>query len=331
MRKLLVLALVTLVFGAVHSQQRAQFTKYMFNSLVFNPAYAGSKEHLSATLIHRSQWIGLEGAPTSQSLTVHSPLKNEKIGLGLRLVNDAIGPIQNTEAYAAYAYRIPVGASKLSIGVQAGADRFNADWSKLNLENPEDPNFQAVSSRWFPNFGVGVHFYNDRWFAGIGVPHLIEHDYRRPDEGETSSLVGRQFRHYYGMAGLAIPLNGENLIFRPTLFIKNVGIDSKLRNNEELQNVSAPTSFDIDLSLFFYKTLWIGAAYRSSFEAFSDLSSDDSFDVWAAYFFKNGLRIGAAYDYTLSELQNATNGSVEIMLGYEFSYETDKIVTPRYF
>ncbi len=335
MRNSIALTVCFVLLSFVSSaQQRAQFTKYMFNSMVFNPAYAGSKDHMSFSLIHRSQWVGFGGAPTSQSFTFHTPLRNEKVGVGLRVLNDKIGPTQNTEAYAAYAYRLPIGEKgKLSIGVQGGVDRFDANWSELRLEEENDPAFVDVNAQWFPNFGAGIYFYNPKFYVGVGVPHLIEYDYRRPDGGNTeqNSLVGRQYRHYYAMAGTAIPINGDNLVFRPSVFIKNVGLDASLRDEVDQKNIGAPTSVDIDLSLFFYKTFWVGAAYRTSIEAFQNTSSDDSIDIWAAYYLNNGMRVGIAYDYTLSAIQTATSGSFELMVGYEMNFEKDMIVTPRYF
>ncbi len=335
MKKFLALLAVTLYFGTTFAQQDPMFTKYMFNSLTFNPAYAGSKEHMAIGLLHRSQWVGIEGAPVTQSLTIHSPLKNERVGLGFNLINDNIGPTSNLSMNVSYAYRIPVGNNgKLSIGLQGGVENYRADWSKLNTEIPAtvDPSFALNPNRWLPNFGAGVYYYNPSFYAGFSSPQLVEYDLAQEVVlGTGQTTWARQYRHYFFTAGAAIPISGDDLVFKPSMLIKNTSLFNSLRKDEPFQNFSTPTEFDIDLSMFFYQTLWLGLSYRSAFEAFDDTSSFDSIDIWASYFLKNGLRIGAAYDYTLTELSQATSGSFELFLGYEFDYDTEKTVTPRYF
>lgn len=319
-----------LVGNALNAQQDAMFTKYMFNSLVYNPAYAGAKDHMSIGLLHRTQWWGIDGAPTTQSLTLHTPMKNERVGIGFSAINDDIGPTHTIQANLSYAYRIPVGKSKLSIGIQGGVMNWRADWSKLSLEDQVDEAYaESDPSYWLPNFGAGVYFYNPKFYVGLGVPHLIEYDLRETDI--NTSQWAKQYRHYFFSTGAAFPLNGDMLIFKPSILVKNVGLLSSLSKDEAYQNYGAPTEFDIDLSLLFYQALWVGVSFRSAIEAFDDTSSFDSVDIWASYYLANGLRIGAAYDYTLTKLQGPAEGSFEIMLGYEFNYKSKQLVTPRYF
>jgi len=336
MKGFLTLLAVTLYLGTSFAQQDPMFTKYMFNSLTFNPAYAGSKEHMAIGLLHRSQWIGIDGAPVTQSLTIHTPLKNERVGVGFNLVNDNIGPTSNLGMNLSYAYRIPIGdnGGKLSIGMQGGVENYRADFTGLDLESQAgvDPAFFENPNRWLPNFGAGVYYYNPSFYAGFSSPQLVEYDLAQnvttPNGRQTWA---RQYRHYFFTAGGAIPISGDDLIFRPSMLVKNVSLFNSLRKDEQFQEVSTPTEFDIDLSMFFYQTLWLGLSYRSAIQDFDDTSSNDSIDIWASYFLKNGLRIGAAYDYTLTELSQATSGSFELFLGYEFDYDTEKTVTPRYF
>lgn len=319
-----------LVGNALNAQQDAMFTKYMFNSLVYNPAYAGAKDHMSIGLLHRTQWWGIDGAPTTQSLTLHTPMKNERVGIGFSAINDDIGPTHTIQANLSYAYRIPVGKSKLSIGIQGGVMNWRADWSKLSLEDQVDEAYaESDPSYWLPNFGAGVYFYNPKFYVGLGVPHLIEYDLRETDI--NTSQWAKQYRHYFFSTGAAFPLNGDMLIFKPSILVKNVGLLSSLSKDEAYQNYGAPTEFDIDLSLLFYQALWVGVSFRSAIEVFDDTSSFDSVDIWASYYLANGLRIGAAYDYTLTKLQGPAEGSFEIMLGYEFNYKSKQLVTPRYF
>jgi len=335
MKRFLTLLAVTLYLGTSFAQQDPMFTKYMFNSLIFNPAYAGSKDYMSLGILHRSQWVGIDGAPVTQSITAHTPLKNERVGVGFSLVNDAIGPTNNLGVNLSYAYRIPIGENggKLSIGLQGGVENYRADFTDLILEDGlgPDPAFIENPNRWLPNFGAGVFYYNPTFYAGFSSPQLVEYDLRQNNLGVNGSTWARQYRHYFFTAGGAIPLSGDDLVFKPSVLVKNVSLFGNFRKDEEFQMFETPTEFDVDLSIFFYQTLWLGVSYRSAFEDFDDTSSYDSFDIWASYFLKNGLRIGAAYDYTLTELSQATAGSFELYLGYEFDYETKKTVTPRYF
>ena len=330
MRKITTLVALLMLFGSVaYSQQDAMFTKYMFNSLVFNPAYAGSKEHMAIGLLHRTQWWGIEGAPTTQTFSAHTPLRNDRVGVGISVFNDAIGPTNTLGANLSYAYRISIGNGKLAIGLQGGIENWRADWTKLNLPDNSDPAFDEEGvNMWLPNFGTGLYYYTRHFYAGLSVPSLIEYDRREDIETE---IWARGYRHYYLTLGGAIPLKGDALILKPSLLIKNVGLDKTLAKDEAFQNIGAPTSFDVDLSVLFYQAFWLGASYRSAVEAFQDLSSNDSFDIWASYYLRNGLRIGAAYDFTLTKLREPAGGSFEIMLGYEFNFDTQRTVTPRYF
>ncbi len=330
MKKTLTLFAVAILFATqtTHAQQQAQFTQYMFVPLVFNPAYAGARDHMAINVLHRTQWVSVEGAPATQAFTIHSPLQSERIGLGFGLVNDKIGPMNTLNLNASYAYRIPMGDAKLSIGLQGGFTNWRADWSKLTKVDINDPAYQGNLNLWKPNFGVGLYYYSKSFFIGAACPQLIEWSLR---ENPQESIWARQYRHFYGSVGGAINLSGEDLVFRPMILVKNSGWLSRFNKDVAFKNTAAPTSVDLDLSLFFYQTLWIGAAYRAALEQFNNSTSHDSFDVWASYYMTNGLRIGFAYDLPLTKLRSATAGSFEVMLGYEFDYKTKRVVTPRYF
>ena len=336
MKKILTLVIGT--FLSVHiafAQQDPMFTKYMFNTLAFNPAYAGANDHLSLGLLHRTQWWGIKGGPQTQSLTAHSPLKNNRVGVGASIMNDNLGPTNTFTADFSYAYRIPIGSkAKLSIGLQAGFQNYTLDPSKLDLLDKTDPSFASIN-RTTPNFGAGLYYSTKHFYFGFSSPHLVEWAY-----GKTTTPgkpYSSQYRHYFTTMGAAIPINGDALIFKPSIMIRNVGLLSSLNKDFYKSKVRAPTGFDIDLSLLFYQQFWVGAAYRSAFEQFSTdkdgkpLSSVSSVNGWIAYNLPSGLRIGAAYDYNLTKLQKPTQGSFELFLGYEFDYKEKKVVTPRYF
>ncbi|MCU0348835.1 MAG: type IX secretion system membrane protein PorP/SprF [Saprospiraceae bacterium] len=335
MKKTLTLFTFVLLLGKMaFAQQEPMFTKYIFNSLIFNPGYAGSKDYLSVGLIHRSQWVEIEGAPVTQSFTAHTPLRNERVGVGLSVVNDIIGPSRTTSANLSYAYRIPMGKSKLSVGLQGGVENYNANWKDLVIDDPDDLVFQENVNLLLPNFGMGLYFYNSKFYIGASSPKLVEYDLK--EEGtSTTDIYARAVRHFYFTAGAAIPLSGDALVFKPSFIWRNVGADKRLSKLDPFQDIAAPNEFDLDLSLLFHQTLWVGASLRSAFSVEPlekpARSGVGSFDVWASYVLKNGLRIGAAYDYPLNELNRVTSGAFELMVGYEFDFRENKVITPRYF
>lgn len=320
------------ISGNIHGQQDAMFTKYMFNSLNFNPGYAGSKEYLSMVGLYRDQWLGLEGAPTTQTLSIHTPFK-ERVGLGLNISNDKIGVTGSTIGSLSYAYRIPFGKGIVSLGLQASFMNYRTNFDELDYKDPRsnDLSFKDDINLWAPNFGTGVYYYSDKFYVGFSVPHLIKTDLR--EESVSTTRWAQLYRHYYFTTGVAIPIRGESLVFKPSLLIKSVGLFGDFTSNSNNRNpVGAPTEFDLDLSLLFYQSLWVGASFRSSFEAFIGRTSTvDSADLWAMMYLRKGIRVGLAYDFTLTELRNHNTGSFEIMLGYDMFFKENRIVTPRYF
>ncbi len=336
MRKISLLVIVVCFLSQwASAQQDPMYTKYMFNSLAFNPAFAGSPGYLSVRLLYRQQWWALEGAPTTQAFTIHSPFK-ERVGLGMSLQHDQIGATSTTSAFGNYAYRIQFGEGKLSLGVQAGMMNWRADWNKLKFKDPQsiDEAFlNTAPNKWLPNFGAGIFYYTPKFYLGASVPNLLEHDLR-DDVSNEVDVWAKIYRHFFFTAGAAFPVNGDMLIFKPSILVKSVGLLSDFSTNpSDPSRVGAPTEFDIDVSLLFYEAFWVGASFRSAFEAkqFGGASSFDSVDVWASFYMLNGFRIGASYDYTLTKLQNYVQGTFEVMLGYDFNYKQKKINTPRYF
>jgi len=339
MRKL---TLVILMIGGlvvqIAAQQDPMFTKYMFNSLAYNPGFAGSPEYLSVRALQRGQWLGIDGAPTTQSFTLHMPFQ-ERVGLGMSVVNDKIGATGSTSAYLSYAYRVPFGNGKLSMGIQAGAMNWRADWSLLRYRDPRelDASFSSdTPTRWMPNFGAGIFYYTQKYYVGFSVPQLISWDLGdvAPSGGSTSTKGAKYYRHFYFSAGAAFPLNGDALYFKPSILIKSVGLLGELASQSNSLNVvGAPTEFDIDFSFLFFESLWLGTSFRSAFsaKAFGGESSFDSIDFWGSFYLPNGLRIGMSYDYTISKLRPVSGASYEIMLGYDFNFTDKKVTTPRYF
>jgi type IX secretion system PorP/SprF family membrane protein len=321
----IILCLFSTYNHSLLAQQEPMYTKYAFNSVIFNPAYAGSNDHLTIAALHRTQWVGIEDAPRSQSVSLHSPLRNERIGAGLTLGLDKAGPIGIFNFNFAYAYRFKIGnALKLSLGMQGGMVNWRADHSDLTLQHPADVVFQ----NWMPNFGAGAYLSSEHFYVGLGCPNLIEHDLRNA-KNEEKSIYGRTYRHYYTTAGVIFPLNEENIIFRPAILLKSTGFLSQFRNDARFSNIGSPTELDFDASFFFLKTLWVGLAYRTAIQL--GKSSADSIDLWAAWYLRNGVRLGCAYDFPINGVLSVSPGSFELMAGYEFDVKVRRVVPPRYF
>lgn len=339
---LFVLSFQASAFG----QQEPHFTQYMFNTLAYNPGYAGSKEYLSAVAIYRDQWrtlgekSGFEGRPIAQTFSVHSTFK-KRVGLGLNLVNASNGARQATYLTGIYAYRINFGKGTLSVGLQGGVMNWRADWEKLRFQQPQeiDNAFSAQNPNlWLPDFGAGLFFYTPRFYAGASMPHISGFHLRNlaPEERDAVRKWSRVQRHFYFTTGGAIPLNGDNLVFKPSFLLKSVGVfNNFFRQGNIVREIGAPVAFDLDASLFFQKKLWVGLAFRSAFAAFNTegpkQSSYDSFDLWTIFYLENGLRLGLSYDYPLGKLQTAASGSFELMLGFDFYQQVEKASHIRYF
>ena len=323
--------LVWLCVFAARGQQDPMFTNYHFNSLVFNPAYAGSNEHLTLNLIHRQQWLGFDGAPVTQSLIAHTPLKNERVGVGFSMVNDIIGSTSSLNIAGSYAYRMLVGKKKnmkLSVGLQASVANWRGDWLDVTVEQGTDPSFQQNISRWLPNFGAGVYLSGKRFYAGFGCPRLLENDLQAVKH-EGVDYYGKTYRHWYTTIGGVLPIDGDQLIFRPSLLLKSTGLFSSLKSDKKGQNIGSPTALNIDASFFFRQAFWVGATFRTAVQ--TQKSSSDSADIWVAWCLRNGLRLGASYDITISRLQKAAGNSFELMAGFEFDIKVKKVASPRYF
>jgi type IX secretion system PorP/SprF family membrane protein len=305
------------------------FTNYQFNSLSFNPAYAGSNEHLTLNVIHRQQWLSMKGAPSTQTIVAHTPLQKERAGIGLSLVNDKIGPSRNVQTALSYAYRIPVGKKKnmkLSFGIQASMQHWRSNWETLTIEQIDDPVYQEPFAQWLPNFGAGVYLSGARFYAGFACPGILENKLKNA----TQTGFGKNYRHWYASFGGILPFDGEQVVFRPAILIKSAGLFSKHSDIGGMdRRVGAPTSVNLDASFFFRKIFWVGATYRSALQIRQ--SSGDSVDFWLAWYFRNGVRIGASYDVTVSKLNNAAGNSIEVMAGYEFDIKVKKVASPRYF
>lgn len=294
------------VSTAMLAQQDPQFTQYMFNMLSLNPAYAGSADRVELKGLTRHQWVGFEGAPTTQTLTVHSPLMYESVGIGGTIMRDTHGPVTQYTFMADIAYRIFMGDAKLAFGLKGGLNYLQGEFANLNPLDGGDQVFQQnVNTKLDPQFGFGIMYYSDRYYIGLSTPKLLRTEFFETDSLAFVSSPGQR-PHYFLSGGYVFDM-GTYHKFKPTFLVKAVQ--------------GAPISFDISANFLFYEKFWLGAMYRH----------EDAVGVMAQYHITNDFTVGYAYDYPLSTLRNYSGGSHEIMLGFAFGNKTKGIRSPRYF
>ncbi|RMG78695.1 MAG: type IX secretion system membrane protein PorP/SprF [Bacteroidetes bacterium] len=338
-------------FAPLVAQQEAQFTQYQFNTLVFNPGYAGSKDHLSMVALYRDQWLGWgggdaglttnDGRPVTMTFSVHTPIQ-KRVGIGLNIVRDKIGVHTSTGVDLVYAYRIKFGEGTLSLGLQGGIMNWKTDWSTLNFRDPRATDLafaDLTPSLFLPRFGGGVYFYTDRFYVGLSIPNMVSFDLRKKDPDQPSEFqkIASTYPHFYVALGSAFPINGDDLVFKPSVLMKSVGLFGEFfTQSTSVKTVGAPTALELDLSLMFFRKIWVGGSFRTAFEAFAGGdkvadSSHSSVNARLALYLPKGLHVGFAYDYPLNGLANYVTGSFELMVGYEFAFLYDKMQSPRYF
>ncbi|MFW0739576.1 type IX secretion system membrane protein PorP/SprF [Flavobacterium sp. T12S277] len=301
MRKLFLFCIIYSTIG--FAQQDSQFTQYMYNTLTINPAYAGSRGTTSIFGLYRTQWIGLEGAPKTGSFSVHTPLNNSKLGMGVSLVNDKIGPTDENTLSADISYTVPTSATfNLSFGIRGTGNLFSLDPNKLSPERQGDPQFQNLKSVFSPNIGAGVYWYSDKAYIGLSIPAFIETN--RYNDNNVS--IYKDKICYYFIGGYVFDLS-PSIKFKPAVLTK----------------MSAGASLQIDLSAnFMYNEKFVlGAAYRSN-AAVSAL---------AGFQITEGLFVGYAYDFDTTALRNYNSGSHEIFLRFELFKNQKSIMSPRFF
>ena len=293
--------IVGLFTYTMFGQQDPQFTHYMFNTMAVNSAYAGSRGHMTITGLHRSQWVGVDGAPRTQTLSIDTPI-NKNVGLGLSLVNDEIGPSEEFYADLNFSYTIKASEThRLSFGIKGGMRLFNLDFTKGQSQNP-DAIFQNVDNRYFPTVGAGLYLHGEKSYFGVSIPNFFT-DQHYDDIQES---VAAERLHFFFIGGLIFDLS-ENTKLKPAFLVKHV--------------VGSPLIIDLSANFMFYDKFRLGASYRW----------DDSVSGLVGFQATPGLLIGYAYDYTTTELQKFTTGSHEIMVRFELKTEEKRLKSPRFF
>ncbi len=306
MKKLIAIILLILSSLPFYAQQDPQYSLYMFNPLGVNPGYAGSREVLSAVLIHRSQWVGLDGAPETQVLSINSPLKNKKMGLGLQLVNDKIGPRTTQYISAVYAYRIKLGEGKLAFGLKGGVINYNYDWEKIDYRDQEDAiPTNAPQGFMLPTFDFGMYYNTKTFYTGFAIDHLNEAKYNLLSSQDTVFSDAKQYANLTLTIGKAFILN-DNLVLKTSLLT---------RGSNKAGNI------DLNGSLLIKNKVLFGLTIRTS----------KALILMTELNLTKNLRCGVAYDYDTSDVAKSTSGSFEIFLGYDVGLFNSKVISPRYF
>ncbi|WP_103866919.1 type IX secretion system membrane protein PorP/SprF [Aquimarina sp. I32.4] len=304
--------LLTLVV-TVCAQQDAQYTQYMYNTISVNPAYAGSRDAINITGVYRNQWVGIGGAPVTQTLSVHSPIgKSNKVGLGMSIINDKIGPTQETYFDIDFSYTIDTSVDgQLAFGVKAGGHLLNVNFNDLNQYTNTDVLLNTnVDNKFAPNFGVGLYYHTEKLYLGISAPNLLEtqHFDESNTENRASSFLAEERINYYLIGGYVFDLN-ENIKLKPAMLLKGVA--------------GAPLQVDISANTLINKKITLGAAYRWN----------AAVSILAGFQVSDAIMLGFAYDWETTALGNTefNSGSYEFFLRYEIFERNDRIIYPRFF
>ena len=303
MRNLVILLLTMLFALQMNAQQDPQYTQYMYNMNIINPAYTGSTEGLAVGALYRSQWVGLDGGPETFTFNIHSPI-GKQVGLGLSVISDQIGPVKETNAYVDFSYTIPVGTvTKLAFGIKGGFTFHDIGLADINTIDPNDPFFENNINETTPNIGAGVYFYKpNKYYISASVPNILNGVHL----DTNGTKIGSETEHFFAAAGYVFDLS-ENFKLKPHALLKYA--------------TDAPLSYDINANVFMYDLVEIGVGYRLQ----------DSFSGMINFQVYDNLRIGYAYDAIRSDLNIVTNSSHEIFINFDLNFSSKVSRSPRYF
>ncbi|AJH15391.1 PorP/SprF family type IX secretion system membrane protein [Myroides profundi] len=291
-------------FQTMQAQQDPQYTQYMYNTNMINPAYAGSRGTLNVFGMYRTQWVGVDGAPKTANVSVSTPLGESGLGLGVNFTNDRIGAMDENNISVDLAYAIDLNENyKLAFGLKGTANLLSVDYTKLNIHNPTDPVSQEnINNKFNPNIGAGLYMYSDKAYVGLSVPNFLTTD--RYDDNDITTM--RQKMHFYLMGGYVFDVS-ENLLIKPAALVKAVS--------------GAPLQVDLTANFLMYDKFTLGAAYRW----------DASVSALAGFQVNENLFVGYSYDFETTALQRYNSGSHEIFLRFELFNRRSTINAPRFF
>ena len=301
-KKAFILVLTVFSVG-VYGQQESQYTQYMYNTMMFNPAYTGSREVGSFFGMFRTQWVGIKGAPTNGSISYHQPMESlRNVGLGGSIFRESIGPQNQTDLAIDFSYTLNFENSKLAFGINGSGSLFQINYDELTKQDQADPNLSGSESVFSPNIGAGIYWYTDKYYLGFSVPNMLETTHYN----KSSVSVLKNTQHMYLIGGYVFNLS-ENTKFKPAVLSKIA--------------FGAPLQLDLSANFMFNEKFVLGAAYRWS-AAVSVMAGFQISERWFA---------GYAYDFETTELSKYNSGSHEILLRYELLKTYKKIVSPRFF
>lgn len=305
----IILALVLSFSVDGFGQQDPQYTQYMYNTQVVNPAYAGSRGSLDFAGLYRSQWVGLDGAPKTGTFTVNSPIGAlENMGLGLSIVSEELGPARESNVNIDYSYTIDVSETyKLAFGLKAGIDVLDVDFTRLNIFDGGDVFENNIDNKLQPQIGAGLYYYSDKFYAGLSVPNFLNtKHFEESDIGSTSAqTIAAERLHYFFITGYVFDLS-DSVKFKPALLTKLVS--------------GSPLQADLSANFLFNEKFTLGAAYRWS----------AAFSAMVGFQATEGLFLGMAYDRETTDLQQFNDGSFEFFVRFEI-FKNARIITPRFF
>ena len=295
-----------LYFTDISAQQDPQYTQYMYNMNVVNPAYAGSRGTLSLGFLGRTQWTNVDGAPKTLTFDAHAPV-GRKVGMGFSVIADEIGPVKEQNIYVDLSYTITTSdVGRLAFGLKGGVTLQNIDLLSVVLpQDPDDPLFQDNVNETYPNFGAGVYYYTDKFYVGFSVPNIMKSTHFEKSGGYITEASEEM--HYFLTGGYVFDLS-STLKLKPSVMFKGVA--------------GAPVSVDINANFLFYDRLEVGASYRI----------DDSVSALVNFAITSDFRIGFAYDHTISDFSNVNpGGSYEGILLYDIDFSKKNLKSPRFF
>lgn len=302
--KMILVVMLMIAFVKAFAQQDSQYTNYMYNTMSINPAYAGNRGGLSVFGLHRTQWVGLDGAPKTGITSINGPIKDSNVAIGISFVNDKIGPSDENTVSADMSYTIRTSYnSKLSFGVRATANLLNVNFSKLDTYDLTDPLFQNnIENRFSPNIGTGAFFHTDRFYVGLSVPNILETSHYN----DNISTTAKERMHFYLISGYVFDLS-KDIKFKPAFMTKAVS--------------GSPLQLDITANFMINEKFVLGAAWRW----------DASVSALAGFQVSKNWLLGYGYDAETTKLANYNSGSHEIFIRYEFKGKSEKVLSPRFF
>ncbi|MCB9189629.1 MAG: type IX secretion system membrane protein PorP/SprF [Flavobacteriales bacterium] len=304
MRVIWIILLLCSISAEYFGQQLSQYSQYQYSLFVINPAYAGNKDKMQGLITERRQWVGIEGAPHTQSLNFHTPFSNRKMGAGLSVYNETIGAHGTISAFGSYSYSIRTTTSSLSFGLRAGFYSYRINESKVDYRDENDPSaLTNVQSNFVPTFDFGMHYYKGNFMAGFSAMNLLESEISLADNNiETNNLK----RHAFVYTGYVFTLS-EKWKFQPTVL-------GKLALN-------APVNIDFNTSFIYDSKFGFGVSYRTN----------KAIVAMVQMWFAKNLRLGYSFDYEIGLMQSTTiSGSHELFFGIDINKKNASVVNPRF-